>query len=258
VHPDLEYVKLQDEASQNIYILLGALLKSLYKDPKKAKYKILEKFKGSHMLGWKYTPPFPYFYEKFKDYAFKVVNDKYVTADSGVGIVHQSPAFGEEDYRIGLENGYISDKRLPPNPVDDNGCFTSEVTDFAGMYVKDADKPIMKYLKDSGRLVSQATFMHSYPFCWRSDTPLIYRAVSSWFIKVSLIAVTIVVTNVNRSRISFLRCWTTLRRTLDGFPVLSKKTDSHNGSNLPKIGMYQEIDILEPRCQYGQTKIILR
>jgi isoleucyl-tRNA synthetase len=184
VHPDLEYIKVQDEATQKIYILLGALIKALYKDPKKAKYKILEKFPGSHMLGWKYTPPFLYFYEKFKDHAFRVVTDKYVTADSGVGIVHQSPAFGEEDYRIAQDVGYISDKRLPPNPVDDNGNFTSEVTDFAGMYVKDADKHIIKYLKDKGILVAQATYMHSYPFCWRSDTPLIYRAVSSWFIKV--------------------------------------------------------------------------
>jgi isoleucyl-tRNA synthetase len=184
-HPDFEYVKIHDEASGQNYILLEALLKTLYKDPKNAKFKIVEKIKGKDMLGWKYEPLFPYFYEQFKDYGFKVLNATYVTADSGVGIVHQAPAFGEEDYLVAMAAGVISDKRLPPNPVDEKGCFTDEVTDFAGQHVKAADKGIIKYLKDSGRLVVNSQITHSYPFCWRSDTPLIYRAVASWFIKVT-------------------------------------------------------------------------
>jgi isoleucyl-tRNA synthetase len=184
-HPDFEYVKIHDELSGQNYILLEALLRTLYKDPKKAKFKIVEKIKGKDMLGWKYEPLFPYFYEQFKDYGFKVLNATYVTADSGVGIVHQAPAFGEEDYMVAMAAGVISDKRLPPNPVDEKGCFTDEVTDFAGQYVKAADKGIIKYLKDSGRLVVNSQITHSYPFCWRSDTPLIYRAVASWFIKVT-------------------------------------------------------------------------
>lgn len=185
VHPDFEYVKILDEASGKNYILLEALLKTVYKDPKKAKFKIVQKgIKGKDMLGWKYEPLFDFFYDKFKDHGFKVLNDTYVTADSGVGIVHQAPSFGEDDYRVGMAAGVISIDRLPPNPVDDKGIFTSEVPDFAGQYVKDADKNIVKALRAKGRIVNESQLFHSYPFCWRSDTPLLYRAVSSWFIKI--------------------------------------------------------------------------
>lgn len=156
----------------------------MYKDPKKAKFKIVEKLKGKDMLGWKYEPLFDYLYDEFKDHGFKVLNDTYVSADSGVGIVHQAPAYGEDDYRVALAHGVISDTRPPPNPVDDAGCFTSVVRDFEGQHVKAADKGIIKHLKAAGRLVVDSQLMHSYPFCWRSDTPLIYRTVPSWFIKI--------------------------------------------------------------------------
>ncbi|KAH8816299.1 tRNA synthetases class I-domain-containing protein [Xylogone sp. PMI_703] len=183
-HPDFEYIKIRDEASGKNYILLEKLLGTLYKDPKKAKFKIIEKIKGKDMLGWKYQPLFDYFYEEFKDYGFRVLNATYVTDDSGVGIVHQAPAFGEEDYNVALEHGVINEKRGPPNPVDDRGLFTSKVRDFAGLHVKAADKPIIKYLKGTGRLVVESQIKHSYPMCPRSDTPLIYRAVPSWFIRI--------------------------------------------------------------------------
>ncbi|KAI4216243.1 MAG: hypothetical protein LQ351_001253 [Letrouitia transgressa] len=183
-HPDFEYVKIMDETSGKNYILLESLLKTLYKDPKKAKYKIVERLKGKAMLGWRYEPLFDYFYEEFKEAGFKVLNATYVTSESGVGIVHQAPAYGEEDYKVAMEAGVISDKRLPPNPVDDQGRFTPEVRDFAGQHVKVADKAIIKHLKEKGRLIVDSQIMHSYPFCWRSDTPLIYRAVPAWFVKV--------------------------------------------------------------------------
>lgn len=183
-NPDFEYVKIHDEASGKNYILLEALMKNLYKDPKKARYKVVGRFKGSDMLGWRYKPLFDYFYEDFKDFGFKVLNAAYVTADSGVGIVHQSPAFGAEDYEVALNAGVITEKRLPPNPVDEKGHFTSEVRDFAGLHVKAADKAIIKHLKGTGRLIVDTQFTHSYPFCWRSDTPLIYKAVPAWFVKV--------------------------------------------------------------------------
>ena len=146
-HPDFEYVKIADEVSGKNYILLESLLKTLYKDLKKAKYKIIERLKGSDMLGWRYEPLFDYFYDEFKNVGFKVLNATYVTAESGVGLVHQSPAFGEEDYKVAFEAGVISDKRLPPNPVDERGHFTAEVRDFAGQYVKTADRAIIKHLK---------------------------------------------------------------------------------------------------------------
>jgi len=184
-HPDFEYVKIHDEASGKNYILLEGLMRTLYKDPKKAKFKIVAKLKGKDMLGWRYEPLFDYFYEEFKDYGFKVLNATYVTADSGVGIVHQAPAYGEEDYNVAVQAGVINSKRLPPNPVDDNGLFTAQVRDFAGVHVKAADKAIIKHLKGTGRLIVDGQISHSYPFCWRSDTPLIYRAVSTWFVKIT-------------------------------------------------------------------------
>ncbi|KAI9754234.1 MAG: isoleucine--tRNA ligase [Lichina confinis] len=183
-HPEFEYVKIRDEQRNQNYILLEGLLKTVYKDPKKAKFKIVDRLKGRDMLGWKYEPPFDYFYEDFKDYGFRVLNATYVTQDGGVGIVHQAPAFGEEDYNVAFQAGVISEDRLPPNPVDERGCFTSEVRDFAGQHVKTADKAILKHLKERGRIVVDSQITHSYPFCWRSDTPLIYRAVPAWFVKI--------------------------------------------------------------------------
>ena len=183
-HPDFEYIKIHDEASGKHYVLLEALLRTLYKDPKKAKFKIVQKLKGKDLLGWKYEPLFDYLYDEFKDFGFKVLNDTYVTADSGVGIVHQAPAYGEDDYRVAKEHGVITEERLPPNPVDDAGQYTAVVRDFAGQHVKAADKGIIKMLKANGRLIVDSQLLHSYPFCWRSDTPLIYRTVPSWFVKI--------------------------------------------------------------------------
>ncbi|KAL9106896.1 MAG: hypothetical protein Q9227_008144 [Pyrenula ochraceoflavens] len=183
-HPDFEYIKIHDEASGKKYILLEALLKTLYKDPKKAKYKIVERIKGRQLEGLRYQPLFDYFYDQFKDFGFRVLLATYVTSDSGVGIVHQSPAFGEEDYNVAMKCGVISEQRPPPNPVDEQGRFTSPVRDFEGQHVKAADKAIIKHLKGTGRLIVDSQLVHSYPFCWRSDTPLIYRAVPAWFVKI--------------------------------------------------------------------------
>ncbi|KAI0156404.1 tRNA synthetases class I-domain-containing protein [Xylariaceae sp. FL1272] len=183
-HPDFEYVKILDEKSGDHYILLEKLLSTLYKDPKKAKFKIVEKVKGKDMLGWKYEPLFDYYYEEFKDVAFKVLNATYVTDDSGTGIVHQAPAFGEDDYAVAIEAGIIDKARAPPDPINDRGIYSEKVKDFEGMHVKAADRPIIKNLKERGRLVVDSQLKHSYPMCPRSDTPLIYRAVPSWFIRI--------------------------------------------------------------------------
>ena len=185
VNADFEYIKFLDQDSGRQFIMLESLLRILYKDPKKAKYKILQKMRGTDLKGKRYTPPFDYFYEQYKDRAFKVLNGSYVTADDGTGVVHQAPAFGEEDFRVAMENRIISHDFLPPNPVDETGRFTKEVTDFFGQHVKEADKHIIKHLKGTGRLIRESQIMHQYPFCWRSDTPLIYRAVSGWFVNIA-------------------------------------------------------------------------
>ncbi|KAJ7594319.1 tRNA synthetases class I-domain-containing protein [Mycena floridula] len=185
-HPDFNYIKIHDQEKDQNFIIHENLLTTLYKDPKKAKYKKLAQFKGSDMKGWRYVPLFEYFTEKYEDRAFRVVVDTYVTAGDGTGIVHQAPAFGEDDHRIALANGILlTPEELPPCPIDEAGRFTKEVPDFEGEHVKAADSKIQKVLKAKGRLIVQSTLKHSYPFCWRSGTPLIYRAVPSWFVRVT-------------------------------------------------------------------------
>ncbi|KAJ8123385.1 hypothetical protein ONZ43_g658 [Nemania bipapillata] len=164
-NPEFEYIKILDEKSGHHYILLEKLLTTLYKDPKKAKYKVVSRLKGKEMEGWKYEPLFDYFYDEFKDVAFKVLNATYVTDDSGTGIVHQAPAYGEDDYAVAVEAGVVDKTRAPPDPINDLGIYSDKIRDFAGMYIKEADR-------------------HSYPMCPRTDTPLIYRAVPSWFIRI--------------------------------------------------------------------------
>ncbi|KAM7488581.1 hypothetical protein LguiB_026065 [Lonicera macranthoides] len=146
-------------------------------------YEVLDKFSGASLVGTKYVPLFDYFMD-FSDMAFRVVADDYVTSDSGTGIVHCAPAFGEDDYRVCIENQIITKGENLVVAVDDDGCFTERITDFCRRYVKEADKDIVQSVKEKGRLIKSGSFMHSYPFCWRSDTPLIYRAVPSWFVAV--------------------------------------------------------------------------
>ncbi|XP_075511214.1 isoleucine--tRNA ligase, cytoplasmic [Primulina tabacum] len=149
-------------------------------------YEMLDKCTGASLVGKKYIPLFDYF-KDFSHVAFRVVADDYVTSDSGTGIVHCAPAFGEDDYRVCMDNSIISKGENLVVAVDDDGCFTERITDFSRRYVKDADKDIIQAVKSKDRLVKTGSFTHSYPFCWRSDTPLIYRAVPSWFVAVEKI-----------------------------------------------------------------------
>ena len=110
---------------------------------------------------------FDYFTEQYEDRAFRVLADSYVTADSGTGIVHQAPAFGEDDHRIAVAHKVVRDDEMPPCPLDEAGRFTSQVPDYEGKNVKDADPFIIKDLQKKGRLIVRADIRHSYPFCWR-------------------------------------------------------------------------------------------
>jgi len=183
-HPDFVYTKIVDEATQHTYIILESRISALYKDPKKAKYKIAGAVTGRDMLGWRYKPIFDYFAKTF-EHAFRVINAEYVKRDEGTGLVHISPAFGPEDFEAATKAGIISPTVLPPNPVDDSGRFTAEVPDHEGVHVKTADKAIVKRLQETGRLIINNQITHPVEFCWRSDTPLIKRAVSSWFVKIT-------------------------------------------------------------------------
>ncbi|CAM9890026.1 unnamed protein product [Pylaiella littoralis] len=194
VNKAFDYVKLRDVKSGKVYYCGAERLSQLYPIMNTKKYKpamkaeLMEELatvKGSDLVGLKYVPMFGYFADR--DDSFKVCEDNYVTNESGTGIVHQSPAFGEDDYRVCLAHGVIVKGEDIPCPVDSNGLFTSEVGDYAGQYVKTADKALCDEMKANGRLVSKDSYTHSYPFCWRSDTPLIYKAVPSWFIAVESI-----------------------------------------------------------------------
>ena len=150
------------------------------------KYKVIEKIQGKDLVGQKYTPLFDYFKQLGEDggTAFTIIEGKFVTKDTGTGIVHCAPGFGEDDYHACV-NAKMIRPGGAPMPIDDDGCFKDVIAKYKGMYFKDADPVIMKDLKENQRMISSGTIVHSYPFCWRSDTPLMYRAVDTWFIKVT-------------------------------------------------------------------------
>ena len=126
-----------------------------------------------------YEPLFDYFASKKQEGAFRMINAEYVSTEDGTGIVHIAPGFGEDDSIAGKANG------IPEVcPIDDECKFTKEVSDYQGIYVKDADKAIMQRLKEEGKLVHRGTIRHNYPHCWRDDSPLIYKAVSTWFVRI--------------------------------------------------------------------------
>lgn len=205
VHEKFEYVKLLDKASGKTYIIAKSRMAQLYPkmNSKKWKpamadelYEIKETFLGKDLVGKKYKPIFDYFAndENVGEY-WRVLSDNYVTDDAGTGIVHQAPAFGEDDYRVCMAHGVIKKGGELPCPVDANGMFTEQVPPVKGLHVKKADDTLIAVIKESGRLVQKDVLHHSYPFCWRSDTPLIYKAVPSWFIKVEEIKDKIVENN---------------------------------------------------------------
>ncbi|PXF43520.1 Isoleucine--tRNA ligase, cytoplasmic [Gracilariopsis chorda] len=186
VHPQFDYVYVRDEKSSQVYVLAESRLVQLYKNPKKKKgFEILKKVKGSELVGMRYQPLFDFFVQQMGHRAFRVLQDHYVTDTDGTGIVHQAPAFGEDDHRVCISNGVVDADAHLPCPVDADGNFTAPATDFEGMYIKDADKKIVAALKEAGRLVKNESVNHRYPFCWRSDTPLMQRAVPSWFVRVT-------------------------------------------------------------------------
>lgn len=183
VNPDMIYVKIKELTTGKQYVLAESRLESIFKDS--SKYEIIEKLLGKTLEGLYYEPLFDYFIEYSKRMnGHRVLCDGYVTEESGTGIVHQAPYFGEDDYRVCLQNGIINRDSDIICPVDESGKFMQSVHHFYGQYVKDADKNIIAHLKAQQRLIQSGQVKHSYPFCWRSDTPLIYKAVPSWFIRV--------------------------------------------------------------------------
>ncbi|HKY50696.1 MAG TPA: isoleucine--tRNA ligase, partial [Candidatus Limnocylindria bacterium] len=134
--------------------------------------------RGAELVGRRYQPLFPFFAGHAN--AFRVLAGDFVSTDEGTGIVHMAPGFGEDDQALCAANGIEL-----VVPVDGTGRFTAEVPPWQGMNVFEANKPILADLKERGALVRHDTIVHSYPHCWRTDQPLIYRAVNSWYVKVT-------------------------------------------------------------------------
>ncbi len=175
VGKDIAYLKIKD--GDDIYYIAKERLGVYYK--KGAAYEVLEEVAGDRLVGLTYEPLFPYFAGYKGKGAFRVVAADFVSTGDGTGVVHLAPGFGEDDSRAGQAEG------LPaPCPIDEEGRFTAEIPDYAGREVKAVDTDIIKRLKHEGKLVHQAVINHSYPHCWRCDKPLIYRAISAWYVKV--------------------------------------------------------------------------
>ena len=178
VGPDITYVKVNDNGES--FIMAKDRLHAYYKSEEE--YELVWEKKGSELEGIEYEPLFPYFADQRKNGAFKVLVADYVSTEDGTGIVHTAPGFGEEDYEV------MKDTGVPVIcPLDAECRFNEDVPDYQGLFVKDADEKIIQRLKSEGKLVKREKYKHSYPFCYRSKQPLIYRAVSSWFVDISKI-----------------------------------------------------------------------
>lgn len=198
VHPDLEYAFCQDEESGETVVLAAALVDSLAEKTKR-KLSVSKTIKGSELVGKHYKPPFDCYSKdlgasecSLKDGGkqrpcWRVVAADFVTIDSGTGLVHLAPAFGEVDYEVlATERTRFVEPQTPPLlcAVGPDGKFTSDFPEHTGVWVKDADKPIQRTLKEAGKLWHQEQYLHDYPFCWRAaEDPLIQYPRESWFIR---------------------------------------------------------------------------
>ncbi len=204
--------------------------------------------KGSDLVGRRYEPLFPYF-EGWAN-AFQVLADDYVDTGEGTGVVHTAPGFGEDDQRIGEANGIAL-----VVPVNDEGRFTAEITDFAGQNVFDANPEIIRWLKERDRVLRHETYDHNYPHCWRTDTPIIYRAINSWYVKVTEITDELLEAN---QKINWIpehvrdgqfgkwlegaRDWSISRNRFWGSPIPIWRSDD---PAYPRIDVYGSLDEIE-------------
>ncbi|MCG8603830.1 isoleucine--tRNA ligase, partial [bacterium] len=172
-HPDIEYVKIRTDEE---FLILAKARLSVIEQP----YKIVEELRGSDLIGKEYEPLFTFC--KTDKKLYYTVGGDFVSTEEGTGIVHMAPAFGEDDYQIGLEYD------LPVlQPVDKSGRFSDEVTSYKKLFVKDADAQIISDLTDRGLLYKDEIYLHSYPHCWRCSSPLLYYANKSWFVRTTAI-----------------------------------------------------------------------
>jgi isoleucyl-tRNA synthetase len=178
VGPDIEYVRIEAplDGKDGRYWIAEELVSTYWDDAPEP----TARGKGHHMLGARYRPIFDYFEDLRSEGAFVVVASDETSTEEGTGLVHMAPAYGEADFDAFKAAGLD----VIVDPVDDIGNFTDDVPDVAGMNVKEADTPLLELMKATGDLVRNERAVHSYPFCWRTDTPLIYKAIPTWFVAV--------------------------------------------------------------------------
>ncbi|MGO4535465.1 isoleucine--tRNA ligase [Leifsonia sp. 2MCAF36] len=272
VGPDIEYAVLPSgpngaadsygEPDQGVlsgrYLLATALVGNYAKDlgyetPADAVAAISGTVRGSELAGVEYDRLWDYYADTDKwgtQNAWRILVDDYVTVEDGTGIVHQAPAYGEDDQRVTEKAGIpviIS--------VDDGGRFLPDVPDVVGLQVFDANKPLTRLLKENGRLLRQASYEHSYPHCWRCRNPLIYKAVSSWFVRVTDFRdrmgelnqqITWVPENVKDGQfgkwLAGARDWSVSRNRYFGSPIPVWKSDD---PAYPRVDVYGSLEELE-------------
>jgi len=175
VDPEAEYVRVRRDGED--LILAATLAEHVLGDAPE----VVDRMKGAELLGLRYEPPFDYLTD-YGERGHTVLAGDFVSLEDGTGVVHTGAAFGEDDFRVAVENGVTIH-----NPVRPDGTFDDRMGEFAGVHVRDADARVIEALAERGRVFRSERYLHSYPHCWRCDTPLIYYAKRSWYVKTTAV-----------------------------------------------------------------------